>query len=86
MARGADLALQAYRAARRQYDQAVAAGQPECVLDALLDMAIDAAAAYVEMPAEVPQDLADKIEVIIADGDWERDAAALLADARRLAA
>ena len=45
-----------------------------------------AAAAYIEMPAEVPQDLADKIEVIIADGDWSEHATVLLCDARRLAA
>ncbi|WP_337846834.1 hypothetical protein [Sphingomonas sp.] len=84
--RDLDISLERYRAARAKLDEAVAAGATDAMIERLLDRAIDAAAAYIEMPAEVPQDLADKIEVIIADGDWSEHATVLLCDARRLAA
>ena len=84
--RDLDISLERYRAARAKLDAAVASGASDAMIEALLDRAIDAAAAYIEMPAEVPQDLADKIEVIIADGDWTEHAPVLLCDARRLAA
>ena len=81
-----DAALERYRVARADLDAAIRNGAHESAVDVLLDAAIEAAAAYVEMPAQVPKDLADKIEVLIADGDWEQHAPIVLNDARRLAA
>ena len=50
-----------------------------------VDEAVEAADAALRLPARTISDLADKLRLLLADGDWEEHAAFLIADADRLA-